>query len=123
MAAGAASEDALDLFALVVEALEVAYCELMSLDEMGVPVPDKLRELAHEHAAMKGTLSRLPENLKARAKEVYREEYDRGEPHVPDLPVPVLEEVKGRVDDVHELVRRARLCSPALDAALRSRGT
>lgn len=116
------ADDALDLFALIVDALDVAHCELVQLDEQGVPVPDSLSRLAHEHAAMKGTLARLPPDLKERAKAIYREEWDRGEPTLPDVAVPVLDEVKVHVEEVAELVRRARLCSPALDAELRRRG-
>lgn len=111
-------DDALDLFALMLEALAVAHTELVQLGETGIPVPDSIEQLGREHGAMKATLARLPASLRQRAVAVYREEFERVRSSSVELSVPVLAEVLAQLDEVVEVVRRRRLCSLALDRAL-----
>lgn len=111
--------DLIELFVEVAEALDAAHVELSTLNETGLPVPDAIEQLVHEHAAMKGTLARLPAELRERAKAMYREEWNRGRPDPPSLPVPVLREVLAQLEEVEETLRRRRLVEPGLDEAMR----
>lgn len=111
-------DDALDLFAIVVGALDAAAGELLALGECGLPVPDAVEKLSREHAAMRATLARLPASLRERAVVVYREEFEQADPKEVELPVPLLDEPRMLIEEALERVRRGRLCSPALDREL-----
>lgn len=108
----------IDLLAETVAALDAAYTELVQLDEGDLPVPDKVDRLLREHAAMKATLARLPASLRDRAVGVYREEMEHARPEMVELSVPVLDEVKRRLGEMFETLRRSRLVDGELYRAL-----
>lgn len=111
-------DDALELFAFVLDGLDATAGELLALGESGLPVPDSIDRMAREHAAMKATLARLPASLREQTVAVYREEFGRAEWPAIELAVPLLDEPRTRIEEALEVVRRRRLCSPALDRAL-----
>jgi hypothetical protein len=112
-----------DLLVLLVERIDSAQCELKSIAETPLPVPDPLRTELEERDALRATLARLVEDdaaLRDRAVAIYREEAAktaRGDVACERFPVDagVLEELA----EVEELLRRRRLTFPKLEIALR----
>lgn len=106
---------AVELIAQLVDAVEAAADELDAIADMPQPMPDGLVLMAREHEAMLFALKEAPDELKPRLRAMYQ--YAFKDAHGPDedLPAyPVDTQVRARLGDVLELVRRARLLEPEL---------
>jgi hypothetical protein len=109
-----------ELFIQVVEALHVAHQELEQLSETEIPWTDEELEefqLAHD---LQATLENAPEEWKPRLREIYIGVRDRSMFREPDGPKPTL--LPGTLEslvELWEMLRRAALTQPGVDAALR----
>lgn len=119
-------EDRLDVIRALADALDAAYTELVQLDEIELPLTDRVEALLREHGAMKRTLTRLieaspvPAAARASAEGVYAEEIARATSGSENGGgVPVDAGVLVAVVDVYELLRRRRIGDRALDDAMR----
>lgn len=109
-----------ELFVAVVEALHAAHQELEQLVETEIPwTDDEVKELKLAHD-LQLTLESAPEEWKPRLREIYSEVVAEGLFDVPGGPTPTL--MPGTLEsfgELWELLRRAALTQPGVDAALR----
>lgn len=113
-------DDLLELFVEVVEALEEAHHELVTLEEMEVPLPDDLRTQLEERDAMAATLTAVTDpELRAQLVASYREHMAKANRYDDAGKVSVSGEVLRTLEAVEESIRRRCVLVRELDLALR----
>lgn len=109
-----------ELFVSVVEALHAAHSELEALTEVQMPLSDEVTAKLIEHGQLLGTMRSAPDEWKPRLRELFNEAERASHVAESGGTAPVDEGVLSGTREVWELLRRAALTQPAVDAALRS---
>jgi hypothetical protein len=112
----------LDLVGELHAALEQADVELDEIEQTPQPMPDWVQEALDERLGLLAALRGAPEEWKPRLRELFTAANGREFDWRPMPAYPVDEQVRGRIGEVLELVRRRALLDVHLADALRDTG-
>jgi hypothetical protein len=107
-----------DLFVMVLEALEAFAVELDQLGESEVELPERVVDRLTERAALLTAVGQLPEETKVKLRELYTAALVKTERVYMSGGSPSVMVPEG-LGELRELLRRAALTQPGVDAALR----